>query len=204
MAHYYDDHLAENYQARQIEHVIGGRKLVFDSADGVFSKDKVDFGSHFLIDTVLAESIEATGSHLLDIGCGYGVIGITLAIFNCDLTVSMIDINSRALALARQNIDRYQLTERVTVQHIDSYQDQTACYDVVVSNPPIRAGKATVFAIYQRAYNNLKQDGALYVVIQKKQGAASSKKYLIELFGNCLAIAKKSGYFILKSVKNKL
>ncbi|PID81254.1 MAG: 16S rRNA methyltransferase [Clostridiales bacterium] len=204
MAHYYDDHLAENYQTRQIEHVIGGRKLVFVTADGVFAKAKIDFGSHFLIDTVLAELAELSDLRMLDIGCGYGAIGIALAIFKPTLVVTMIDVNSRALALAKKNIAHHQLTKRVTAQHLDSYRDQAAYYDVVVSNPPIRAGKTTVFGIYDRALSSLKQGGTLYIVIQKKQGAASSKKYLSELFGNCSTVAKKSGYYILKSVKNKL
>ncbi len=199
MAHYYDDNTAQNFQIRQIEHVIAGRKLNFATADGVFSKDKVDFGSHFLIEYLLKQNLAA--QKMLDIGCGYGAIGIALALFCDDLTVGMLDINSRALALARRNINRYQLADRVEAVHVDNYVDKLGYYDLVVSNPPIRAGKATVFAIYDKALGNLKQGGTLYVVIQKKQGAASSKKQLTQIFGNCTVVAKRAGYYLLSSVK---
>ncbi len=199
MAHYYDDNRETVFNTRQINHVIAGRSMQFYTADGVFSKDKVDFGSHFLVETILQENI--TGQQLLDIGCGYGAIGLTLAVFLENLHVTMLDINSKALQLAKQNTAHYQLAKRVTVCHVDNYQAQDDYYDVVVTNPPIRAGKKTVFAIYQKAYQNLKSGGAFYAVIQKKQGAPSSKKYLSELFGNCIIVAKRSGYYILKSGK---
>ncbi len=199
MAHYYDDNREIAYQKKQISHVIADCTMRFFTADGVFSKDKVDFGSHFLIETVLQKNI--TGQQLLDIGCGYGAIGVTLALFLEKLNVTMLDVNSRALLLAEQNIALYNLDKRVRAQHVDDYQDKDQYFDVVVTNPPIRAGKSTVFAIYQRAYRNLKVGGVLYVVIQKKQGAPSSRKNLTELFGNCDIVAKRAGYYILKSEK---
>ncbi len=199
MAHYYDDNRETAYQINQISHVIAGRSMQFYTAEAVFSKDKIDFGSHFLIETILQEN--NTGQHLLDIGCGYGAIGISLAVFIDKLSVTMLDINSRALQLAKQNIVQHNLNKRVFAHHIDDYQDKTEYFDVVVTNPPIRAGKKTVFEIYKKAYHNLKVNGHLYVVIQKKQGAPSSKKYLTELFGNCDIIAKRAGYYILKSEK---
>ncbi len=199
MTHYYDDNREVAFQIKKISHVIAGRSMQFYTADSVFSKDKVDFGSHFLIEAVLQENISA--ERLLDIGCGYGAIGLTLAVFLENLHVTMLDINSRALRLAEENIAQYELNERVSVHHVDSYLDKDEYYDVVVTNPPIRAGKSIVFAIYKTAYQNLKLGGTLYVVIQKKQGAPSSKKYLTEIFGNCDIIAKRAGYYILKSVK---
>ncbi len=199
MAHYYDDNREIEYKINQISHVIAGRTLRFFTAEAVFSKDKVDFGSHFFIETVLQEKI--IGRQLLDIGCGYGAIGVSLAVFIDDLSVTMLDVNSRAIALAEQNIAQHNLNERVFGYHIDDYQDKAQYFDTVVTNPPIRAGKKTVFDIYEKAHYNLKAGGHLYVVIQKKQGAPSSKKYLTELFGNCQVIAKRAGYYILKSRK---
>ncbi len=199
MAHYYEDNRETAQQIKQINHVIAGRNMQFFTAKGVFSKDKVDFGSHFLVETILKENI--TGQQLLDIGCGYGAIGLTLAVFLESLNVTMLDINSSALQLAKHNIAQYSLNERVSAYHVDDYQDKAEYYDIVVTNPPIRAGKKTVFDIYKKACYNLKMGGYFYVVIQKKQGAPSSKKYLSELFGNCSIVAKRSGYYILKSRK---
>ncbi len=199
MAHYYDENDTGDYRTRQINHVIDGRSLVFKTADGVFAKDKIDFGSHFLIDVLLAEPLSSV--RLFDIGCGYGAIGITLALLRDDWTVDMIDVNRRALSLALENSAYYNLTARTRVCHRSDFVEQPNGYDVVVTNPPIRAGKATVFDIYRLAQRNLKPGGALYVVIQKKQGAPSSRQYLTDLFGNCQLFKKRAGYYLLKSIK---
>ncbi len=199
MAHYYDAAPSGELNINEIKHYIGDKAFAFYSANGVFSKDRIDFGSHFLVETVSDRCLEAL--HILDIGCGYGAIGISLALLHAQLRVDMVDVNHRAIQLTEKNIKRHQLADRGAVYHVDTFDEKAGYYDVVVTNPPIRAGKSVVFEIYKSAQRQLKAGAALYVVIQKKQGAPSSQKYLNQLFGNCTVVAKRAGYYILKSVK---
>ncbi len=199
MEHYYASNSKTELNKKQIVHTIAGKTFKFSTANAVFSKDSIDFGSHFLIDTILAEGRLA--GKLLDVGCGYGAIGITLAYFNENLEVTMVDVNQRALDLASENINNYNLGQRVIAKESDACDNVEDSYQYIVTNPPIRAGKQVVQKIYKQSYTRLVMGGAIYVVIQKKQGAPSSKKYLENLYGNCEIIKKKAGYYILKSIK---
>ncbi len=199
MAHYYDAAPSGELNINEIKHYIGDEAIAFYSANGVFSKDRIDFGSHFLVETVSEHCGEVR--HMLDIGCGYGAIGISLALLHTQLSVDMVDVNQRAIQLTEKNIKRHQLAKRGAVYHVDAFDEKAGYYDLVVTNPPIRAGKTVVFEIYQSAHRQLKAGAALYVVIQKKQGAPSSQKYLNQLFGNCTVAAKRAGYYILRSIK---
>lgn len=180
---------------------IGKERFYFYSSNSVFSKSGMDFGSQLLVETVIKDKDNFEG-HLLDLGCGYGPIGITLAYFLNKANVTMSDINERALELCLMNAKENKVEDRVKVISSSAFESINDNYDIIVTNPPIRAGKDVVFSFYGGAHAHLNEGGNLYVVIQKKQGAPSTKDKLISLFGNCEAIAKKSGYFIFKSVKN--
>jgi 16S rRNA (guanine1207-N2)-methyltransferase len=114
----------------------------------------------------------------------------------------MVDINERAIGLASENI-KLNNVQNVNVfkSNIYSAIDTTNKFASIVTNPPIRAGKDVIYQIYDGAYDRLLPGGELWVVIQKKQGAPSTKTHLEELFGNCEVVGKESGYFILKSVR---
>ena len=114
----------------------------------------------------------------------------------------MCEINSRAYDLINHNIKLNKATN-IYAYHSDLFENlpNDLKFSSVVTNPPIRAGKNVVFAIYDGAYERLVEGGELWVVIQKKQGAPSSKTHLEELFGNCEIVDKDKGYYILKSVK---
>ncbi len=170
----------------------------FKTDNGVFSKKFIDFGSYTMLNYFKPNTIEGP---VLDVGCGYGPIGIIIA----DLykkQVTMIDVNERALGLAKENI-RINGVQNVDVFKSNVYQNvsEEAKFASIVTNPPIRAGKKVIFDIYDGAYNRLVPGGELWVVIQKKQGAPSTKTHLEEVFGNCEVVGKDSGYFILKSVR---
>jgi 16S rRNA (guanine1207-N2)-methyltransferase len=138
---------------------------------------------------------------ILDVGCGYGPIGIIISsLYNKPVT--MVDINERAIGLASENI-KLNNVQNVNVfkSNIYSAIDTTNKFASIVTNPPIRAGKDVIYQIYDGAYDRLLPGGELWVVIQKKQGAPSTKTHLEELFGNCEVVGKESGYFILKSVR---
>ncbi|MFH0402608.1 class I SAM-dependent methyltransferase [Streptococcus sp. A23] len=168
--------------------------MTFLTDAGVFSKKMVDYGSQVLLQSLELE----TGKTLLDVGCGYGPLGLTLAkVFNVDVT--LIDINSRALELAEKNAEKNGVP--ATIFQSDLYQAVQGQFDAVISNPPIRAGKAVVHQVITGAKEHLKSGGRLTIVIQKKQGAPSAKAIMEETYGNCEIIKKDKGYYILESVK---
>lgn len=173
-------------------------KFLFTSDSGVFSKKYIDFGSYTLINSFTSSKECAT---MLDVGCGYGPIGVTLGTLYPKFNVTMVDINERAISLAEKNILQNK-AQNVEVFKSDIYSNipSEKKYDYILTNPPIRAGKKVIYEIYDGAINHLSTNGELWVVIQKKQGAPSTIKHLESIFGNCTVISKEKGYFILKSV----
>lgn len=170
----------------------------FKTDNGVFSKKFIDFGSYTMLNYFTPNTISGP---ILDVGCGYGPIGIIISsLFN--LNVDMIDVNERALGLARENVVLNGVQNvNVFKSNVYSNVPLEAKYASIVTNPPIRAGKKVIYDIYDGAYDRLIPGGELWVVIQKKQGAPSTKEHLETLFGNCSVVGKASGYFILKSVR---
>jgi len=179
---------------------IGDDKFYFYTSNSVFSKSGVDFGSMLLIETVVKENKHFDGN-VLDMGCGYGPIGIAIAKLIDRSNVIMADVNERALELASMNANENKIANKIKVINSSAYENIKENYDIIVTNPPIRAGKEVVFSFYEGAYEHLNVGGKLYVVIQKKQGAPSTKEKLINLFGNCEVADKKSGYFIFSAEK---
>ena len=172
-----------------------GHKLTFLTDAGVFSKKMIDFGSQLLLKCLEVEK----GERVLDVGCGYGPLGISL-VKAYGVQATMVDINSRALDLARKNAERNQVSATIFQSNI--YEQVEGKFDHVISNPPIRAGKKVVHEIIEKSKDFLEDDGDLTIVIQKKQGAPSAKSKMEDVFGNCEIIKKDKGYYILKSVKS--
>ncbi|WP_019228368.1 class I SAM-dependent methyltransferase [Sedimentibacter sp. B4] len=179
---------------------LGKDKFYFYTSNSVFSKNGVDFGSMLLVETVIKENANFKGN-ILDLGCGYGPIGVMLAKLIENANVTMSDVNERALELAKMNAEENKVKTRVKTLSSSAFENINENFDMIVTNPPIRAGKDVVFSFYEGAYEHLNKGGHLYVVIQKKQGAPSTKEKLESLFGNCETAEKKSGYFIFRAEK---
>lgn len=179
---------------------IRGFNFKFTTDNGVFSKNTVDYGSRALLDAV--DLSETPAGPILDMGCGYGPIGMTLAKLAPERQIDMVDVNERALGLAQKNCDLNQI-QNVAIFESAEYQNVTAQYAAILTNPPIRAGKTVVQNILKGAYDHLLPDGELDVVIQKKQGAPSAKQLMADTFGNVQIIHKDKGYYILQSIKLK-
>lgn len=199
--HYYTENPDLAHDLEQWSFELRGKKFQFLTDSGVFSRNTVDFGSRVLIDAFEWE--ELPEGRLLDVGCGYGPIGLTLAAIS-GRTVEMIDVNQRAVALAQENAQKNQI-ENVDIHASNIYADiHETQYAAILSNPPIRAGKKVVHEILSEAHPLLVVGGTLTVVIQKKQGAPSAEKKMAEVFGNVEIVTKDKGYYILKSVKEAI
>ena len=197
MAHYYTNNTDLKSEKKYITFHYRDQELTFVSDIGVFSKEYIDYGSRVLLDNI---SLRSSQTNLLDVGCGYGTLGLSLKKVYPWIKVEMVDVNERALALAEESVCYNQLDD-ITIYKSSVYENVKGRFDVIVSNPPIRAGKKVVFEILEKAYEHLNQSGELFVVIQKKQGAPSAKKKMEEVFGNCEIVKRDKGYFVLKSVK---
>ena len=171
-------------------------KLTFKSDNGVFSKHNVDFGTNLLLKNV---SLKGTKT-LLDMGCGIGIMGISLAKMYPEIRVEMVDVNLRAIELVKENFILNKI-ESAFVYESNTYSNVNGEYDVIVTNPPIRAGKSVVHDIVLNGKNHLTSGGKIYVVIQKKQGAESCLKAMKEVYNKVDVIDKDKGYYIIKAIK---
>ncbi|GAB3795831.1 class I SAM-dependent methyltransferase [Virgibacillus kimchii] len=197
--HYFSQQPQSKSSPKTWDFSLKGKKYTFTSDAGVFSRNEVDPGSHLLIDKF--HPPDAAGD-LLDLGCGYGPIGITLADSCPDRNVVMADVNERALELAEKNahankVKNVEFVKSDSLQHL-----QGRNFAGIVSNPPIRAGKKVVHKMFEESQKALVTGGELWIVIQKKQGAPSAKKKLQDLFHEVQTVARKNGYYILKAVND--
>lgn len=196
MDHYYSNEPSVESKSRRFEYDLESDLLEFKTDNGVFSKNFIDYGSRALLETL---NFPLDGK-ILDLGCGYGPIGIILAKRNPQSNILMADVNLRALDLCKENIKINNIKNALAVSS-NAYENILECFDYIVTNPPIRAGKKVVFEFLEGAYKHLVDNGEIYVVIQKKQGAPSAKSKLEEVFGNCEIVNRDKGYYILKSKK---
>lgn len=198
MSHYFTTDHTLKHQHQTLELNICDIHLSLTTDRGVFSRHVIDFGSRVLIENVALNGFKK----VLDMGCGYGPIGLFIARSKKDADIILADINERAIDLTRENIKRNNISNAQVIKS-DLFNQIDESFDLIVTNPPIRAGKHIVFGIYEGAYHHLNDGGSLYVVIQKKQGAPSSVKKLEALFGSCKIVTKKNGYWILLAKKLK-
>ena len=201
MSHYFQDdpNLASNL--KKISFEVNGLTMNLLTDNGVFSKSKVDEGSLAFLKVILPLNL---GNNILDLGCGYGTIGLTLAVAKKEARVTLADVNTRALALCKRNADAYNLGQRVTILQSDIYEKIEGKYDSIVINPPIRAGKVVTYRMYEEAKQYLIDGGSLLIVIRKAQGAESAAKYIESLFGNIKLLDRHKGYHIYQAVKSKI
>ena len=196
---------AANPTAKHDEHIIDYQinkiDLKFTTDAGVFSKMRVDYGSGVLIKQ-MAE-VDFPSSNILDVGAGYGPIGLFAAKFWPEQTVDLVDVNERGLNLAAQNAEVNGITN-VNIYKSDVYDEVPSerKFGLIVTNPPIRAGKKVVSSILAGAKDHLVEDGVLLVVIQKKQGEPSARKLLKEIFGNCTILIRDKGYYVIQAVNS--
>ena len=193
--HYFTNIPVSAHHERLIDTKLLGMEMRFNTDAGVFSRDDVDPGSRLLI-----ESAGPLSGRILDLGCGWGPVGLSIALCNPDTHVLMADINERAVELSERN-RRLNGVLNARVIESDGFESIEGEFEHILTNPPIRAGKQVIYGMFDESCRRLTPGGTLTIVIRKQQGAPSAKKHLEELFGNAEVIARGGGYWIIRSVK---
>ena len=196
MSHYFENDENLVSEIRELNYKYSSFSFTFLSDNGVFSKKGIDYGSRLLLETYLEDEKES--KKVLDVGCGYGFIGIVISVIN-NSYVDMIDINKRAVHLTKRNIKKYK-DFKGNAFVSDAYDSVDGKYDTIITNPPIRVGKTKLLEILNGSFEHLNDNGCLYYVIRKDQGALSIKKIIEEKY-NVEIINKSKGYFIFKVKK---
>lgn len=193
MSHYFenDQNLPSNLK-KTITNIFN-QNFIFYTDNGVFAKHGLDFGSKLLLESLPLEDLEGP---ILDVGCGYGVLGIIIN-KKTNLTVDMVDVNKRALHLSKRNVKENKC-ENIEIFESNCYEQITKKYKTIITNPPIRAGKKIVYEILINARNHLTDDGILYFVIRKEQGAKSVISDLKKYY-DVTIVNKSKGFFIIKA-----
>lgn len=194
MDHYFTNNQNLKSEIKEINYVYGNTEFTFFSDNGVFSKDKIDYGSHVLLDTFIKN--HKTQGNILDVGCGYGFMGIVLSKV-LDTYVEMVDVNKRALHLTEMNIGKNKVNGKC--YESNAYENVKDKYNYIITNPPIRAGKEVLLNFLIGAKEHLKEDGELWYVMRKDQGAKSMEKVLNEhyIVNN---IEKSKGFYIFQCI----
>jgi len=195
--HYYTREPQSESRPVECEYVYRGERLRFVTDAGVFSKGEVDNGTRLLLEALP----EQMSGEILDLGCGWGVIGISIAKKWPECRVTMADVNLRALELSRENAKKNRVeTECIESDGMAALASRT--FDAVVTNPPIRAGKQVIYQMFADAAKSLKPGGALYLVIRKQQGAESCIKYLKTIYGEVEKLDRSGGFWVIKGINN--
>lgn len=196
MSHYFenDNNLKEDKKIINVD--MFGKRFRFSTNSGVFSKDKVDYGTKLLLNNIV---IHKKSGKLLDLGCGYGVLGVILGENYKNLDIDMVDVNERAVTLANYNLQLNGVTG-VNCYVSNIYEGVSSKYDYIVTNPPIRAGKDVLLQFLVGSYDYLVSDGQLWFVMRKDHGVKTMILRLQELF-DVQIVCRDKGFYIVKCVK---
>ncbi|MDY5221619.1 MAG: class I SAM-dependent methyltransferase [Eubacteriales bacterium] len=193
--HYYTQNPEVEHDLRQVIFEVLGLRLNCTTDAGVFSRDGLDMGTRILL-----EALPELHGRILDLGCGWGPVGTALGKRYPGAQIVLTDVNSRATELAARNLAANGVTNAAVVQG-DGFAAVEGGFDAIVLNPPIRAGKAVIYALFAEAAKHLRADGALYIVIRKQQGAESAQKHLSSIYADVERIAREKGYWVLRCAR---
>lgn len=193
--HYFTPDPSAPHRPREVTLRALGMTLAMQTDAGVFSADGLDPGSKLLM-----EALPPLAGRVADLGCGWGAMGVPLALKNPGAEFILVDINERAVSLARKNIALNQAKNAVALAG-DGLAAVQEGLNAVVTNPPIRAGKQVIYGLFEQAKEKLAPGGKLYAVIRKQQGAPSALKFLQELFAAAQVIERGGGYWVIEATK---
>ena len=194
MAHYFTNEENLKSEIEKVIAEINGIPFYFYTDNGVFSKGELDFGTELLLKNFKYDN--PNNKTLLDIGCGCGPIGIYAS--HLGFAVDMSDVNKRAIHLSKMSLKEQGLNANVFES--DAYQNINSKYDYIVSNPPIRVGKEKLYEIIIGAKDHLTDNGELWIVVRKQQGAESLIRDMKKVYKSVEVIIKKKGFYITKAL----
>ncbi len=194
---YFNQEPTSAHDIRSFMVEIAGRVLRFETDAGVFSRERLDPGTSLLLKAL---PLDFSG-RALDLGCGWGPVGVMMAVRWPHAEIVMTDINSRAVELALRNLSSNGLS--AAVFQGDGFSSVPGLFDLIAINPPIRAGKAVIYRLFDESAERLKPGGALYVVMRKQQGAESAQRHLVERMGKVETVERGSGYRVFLAVAQK-
>lgn len=195
MSQYFDNDKSIKSDKRLIGFYFNDKKYNVYTDNGVFSKDRFDYGSNVLLNSI---NISELSGNVLDLGCGIGVVGVILGTINKNIDIDMVDVNERAIDLSKENISLNNIKASVFIS--DVYSNIGKRYDFIITNPPIRAGKDVVRKFLLGSYDYLKDDGVLYFVMRKNHGVKSMIGELSDRFDTCI-ISRDKGFYVVKCTK---
>lgn len=195
MSQYFDNDKNIKSDKRLIKFNFNNKEFSIYSDNGVFSKDRFDYGTRVLLSNI---DIFKLRGNVLDLGCGLGVVGIILGTFNKNINIDMIDVNERAILLSRENLMLNNVKANIFVS--DIYKAVNKKYNYIITNPPIRAGKDVIRKFLFDGYDYLEDDGVIYFVMRKDHGVKSmikelESKYIVNVIG------KDKGFYVVELKK---
>ena len=191
--HYYTQNPTSRPDVKRLNITLDGKVLSFDTDAGVFSRGELDAGTELMI-----KSLPELNGTALDLGCGWGALGLFVKARNPGLNITLADINERAVELSRKNALLNNIECEVVCS--DVFSGIAGTFDVILTNPPIRAGKRVIYDMFLKAREHLSASGALYIVIQTKQGADSALKFLRENYADADIIARGGGFKVIRAL----
>lgn len=193
--HYYSQQPTSESKPVAASFTYRSHDLTLMTDAGVFSRGELDNGTRILLNALP----DKLSGRILDLGCGWGPVGICVGLENPAASIVFSDVNERALSLTKNNAARYHINGEFVQS--DGFASIEGQFDCVITNPPIRTGKQVIYQMFDDAQQRLKENGTLYIVIRKQQGAESAKKYLCTLFQDVSVIDKSGGYWIIRCIK---
>jgi 16S rRNA (guanine1207-N2)-methyltransferase len=197
MEHYFSNNPRSNHDLLEIDEHFGNETFYFFTDAGVFSKSGIDKGTRLLLESLEPLSKE----RVLDLGCGWGAIGIIISRFYPQAEVHLSDVNPRAISLSKRNAKKNRVS--VDLHLSDSFGNIEMEFDIILTNPPIRAGKKVIYNMISQSYDHLVNGGRFYSVVRTKQGAKSYGEELGKYFSIVDIVKRGGGYKVFKAVKNE-
>lgn len=192
MEHYFSENPNIKSNRRILKFDFLNETFTFTTDNGTFSKNHIDNGTKILLNEVV--KIIDNNTTVLDIGCGYGVVGTIIKRKFKNTYITLTDVNKRALELARINLENNGIKKDFEILKSDLYENIHKTFDIIISNPPIRAGKKVIFELYRKSYEHLNPNGLFFCVIMTKHGAKSTEKELKNIYTNVTCLNISEGY----------